>query len=104
MGIAAYNRGSQAISDGIRADHEAAHPAEFEMMDMLNAMPKYPEATPPWGDVHLGPGNGGWWIYCAKNGFGYWYVSLYEAVKRWDVSVVGYSDGIWDAVPNLSKS
>jgi hypothetical protein len=97
MGVAAYNRASACISK--RIDYEFNRPVEFEIMDALNALQKHPDATAPFTPVRIGEGHGGWWIYCAKTGFGYWYKTLHEAVKRWDVQVVGYENREWCAIP-----
>ncbi len=102
MGVAAYNRGSALIRQQIA---DEARPIEFEMMDRLNALPKYDEAIPPRGPsetVRFGEGHGGWWIHCPKTGFGYWYKTLSEAVRRWDVTIIGHDNGEWVAIPNDS--
>ena len=95
MGVAAYNRGSKAISDHISRE---ARPIEFQMMDMLNALPKYADAGTPFGPIHFVFSHGGCWAECPRTGFGYHYKTLHEAVKRWNVVVVGFSDGAWLAV------
>lgn len=98
MGVAAYNRTSNVIRQRIAAD---VRPAEFEFMEHLNDLPKYPEAAAPFGPVILVQGHGGWWIECQKTGYGYWYKTIREAVSRWRVTVVGYEGGCWYAEPSL---
>jgi hypothetical protein len=92
MGIAAYNRGSSAISQQISS---MARPAEFEMMDILNALPKYEDAGKPFGQIQFTMGNGGIWAECPVTGFGFWYPTLFEAVKRWRVTIVCFDRGVW---------
>lgn len=101
MGVAAYNRGSACISQQIANDKY--RPVEFDIMDTLNALPKYNTATPPHGSVRLGEGHGGWWIYCIKTGYGYWYKTLHEAIKRWDIVIIAYKNGEWEAIPTPNK-
>jgi hypothetical protein len=96
MGIAAYNRGSKAISDRIDAETRSA---EFDVMDILNDLPKYPDAGKSFGPVQFVAGNNGWWIECPVTGFGFWYSTLHEAVRRWRVTINGFNCGIWQAVP-----
>ena len=96
MGAAAYNRGSNAIR--IQIDSER-RPAEFEIMDRLNSMPRNKDATAPFGEVRIGQGHGGFWIFCPKNGFGYWYPTINEAVRAWAIDVIGYDNGEWIAIP-----
>lgn len=99
MGIAAYNRGSAAISQQIDAE---ARPVEFELMERLNAEPKYLDAGTPFGPTRLVPGHGGFWHQDrakGDSGFGYWYPTLYEAVRRWRVTIVAYEHGAWMADP-----
>lgn len=97
MGVAAYNRASACISK--RIDDEYNRPVEFEIMDALNSLTKYPNATYPFSRVNIGEGHGGWWVYCPKTGFGYWYTTLHEAVKNWDIQVIGYRNKEWNAIP-----
>lgn len=100
MGAAAYNRGSRAISEQIDAEQR---PVEFEIMDRLNALAKYPDAGRPFGPVRFIAGNGGFWIQDARKkdaGFGYWYKTLTEAVRRWRVTITGYNCGAWEAIPS----
>lgn len=96
MGVAAYNRGSLAIRRQLEAQ---SRPVEFEIMDVLNALPKYPDAGTPNGPVRLAFSHKGWWIVCPKTGFGYWYKTLHEAVKRWKIAVIGKEHQEWLAVP-----
>lgn len=92
MGIAAYNRGSKAISERIASDQR---PAEFEVMDVLNALPKYADAGKPFGPIQFAAGNGGFWAQCPVTGYGFWYSTLHEAIKRWRVTIVGFDCGVW---------
>lgn len=96
MGAAAYNRGSAAISAQIDAEKR---PVEFEIMDNLNALAKFKDAGTPFGPVRLVEGNGGFWIECPATGFGWWYTTLREAVRRWRVTIVGFDNGVWIAEP-----
>lgn len=57
-------------------------PVEFEIMDHLNALAKFNDAGTPFGPVRFVEGNGGFWIECPKTGFGWWYTTLREAVRR----------------------
>lgn len=50
MGIAAYNRGSQAIRERINQD---ARPREFEVIDFANSLAKYPDAGTPFGPIEF---------------------------------------------------
>jgi hypothetical protein len=100
MGAAAYNRGSQAISRQIDADAEAARAHEvFGMIDNLNAMPKAPNAPTPFGPIEYIFAHGGCWATCPVTGFGYFYKTLREAVRAWNVDITGYVDGKWRSVP-----
>lgn len=94
MGISAYNRGSAAISANI--DREA-RPVEFEIMERLNTLSKYPDAGRPFTDIQFVPDCGGFWAQCPATGYGFWYPSLAEAVRRWRVKIVGYDCGKWIA-------
>ena len=93
MGVAAYNRGSNAISQQISAE---SRPVEFEMMDNLNALPKYEDAGTPLAPIHFVYDPRGFWsAECPITGYGFWYKSLYEAVRRWNVNIIGWDNGIW---------
>lgn len=92
MGVAAYNRGTKAISEQIGA---AARPAEFVLMADLNAMPKNNSAKKPWGPIHFISGHGGWWATCPVTGFGYWYETLWAAVRAWRVTIIEFRNGTW---------
>lgn len=90
MGIAAYNRGSAAIARDCAAE---PRPAEFEIMDRLNAIPKKATAVAPFRvgkPITLEPGNGGFWLTCPITGRGYWYRTLRDAVSPWLIDVTGY--------------
>ena len=94
MGIAAYNRGSLALSREIDADQR---PIEFEIMERLNALPKYADAGKPFGPIQFESGNKGVWAVCPRTGFGFWYRTLPEAIRRWRVRIVAFDCGIWKA-------
>lgn len=100
MGIAAYNRGSRAISAQI--DREAT-PDELVLIRDLNSEPRDPEAPIPFGPIVFVPGHGGWWATCPVTGFGYWYPTLRKAVRSLDVTVVGvgieHGEPVFRAVP-----
>ena len=96
MGIAAYNRGTQLLARKIDAE---ARPAEFAMMDDLNALPKLPGSATPFDAIHFTPGHGGWWAECPTTGFGYWYRTLRQAVRSWNVSVHAHTGETWIAAP-----
>lgn len=96
MGVAAYNRGTEAIRRSISSGGRAA---EFQMMDRLNAMPRQAGANTPFGPINFVSGHAGWWAECPITGFGYWYKTLIQAVSAWRVDVVGYRDGTWIAAP-----
>ncbi len=97
MGVAAWNRGSGNISRQL--DNEA-RPSEFRMMDDLNALPKFDCAQTPFGDINFIRDRGVWVAECPKTGKGYWYKTLRDAVRSWNVSVIGYENGVWRAIPN----
>ena len=97
MGIAAYNRGTAAIRRQFESERR---PVEFEIMDILNSLPKYPDAGNPFGPVQFVSGHGGVWAECPVTGFGFWYPSLHEAVKRWNVTINGFDSGKWLARPS----
>ena len=95
MGIAAYNRGSSALSNSL--DREAR--VEFEIMDNLNALVKFPDAGTPFGPIWFSAGNGGVWAECPVSGKGFWYRTIHEAVRRWNVQIVGFEYNHWIAQP-----
>ena len=96
MGIAAYNRGSAALRREIDADQR---PVEFEIMERLNALPKYADAGKPFGPIQFASDSvrGGFWATCPVTGFGFWYRTLPEAVRRWRVQIVAFDCGVWRA-------
>lgn len=96
MGAAAEHRGIALISRLIDRDQRRS---EFVMMDDLNALPKFPDAGTPLGPIHFTPSHNGWFALCPITGYGYWYNTLREAVRRWRVSVNGYDHGVWIAQP-----
>src|SRR5260370_57921 len=97
MGIAAYNRGSQAIRERINQD---ARPREFEIIELANSLAKYPDAGTPFGPIEFAFSHGGYWASCPHTGFGYWYPTLYEAVRRWNVTLTGFRNGIFESQPS----
>lgn len=101
MGVAAYQRSSAAISRLIEDQYNEEHPREFEMMDLLNKKPKYPDCGKINEPVLFSFANGACWINVERkpDGFGYCYKSLSEAVRRWNVIIVGYDKGVWRAEP-----
>lgn len=96
MGIAAYNRGTSAISAHIDA---GKRPVEFDIMDVLNSLEKYPDAGMLLGNIHFPQHQGGFIAECPVTGFGFWYPTLHEAVKRWKVRIVGCNKGVFMGVP-----
>ena len=95
MGIAAYNRGSAALSREIDADQR---PVEFEIMDRLNALPKYEDAGKPFGPIEFVYDYRGFWVaQCPRTGFGFFYDTCAEAVRRWRVRIVAFDCGVWKA-------
>ena len=96
MGAAAEHRGNALIRKQIAAQDR---PAEFAMMDDLNALPKHEGAGTPFADIHFIHGHGGWWAECPTTGYGYWYATLREAIRRWRVEVYGYENTRWIARP-----
>jgi hypothetical protein len=98
MGIAAYNRGSQTLHACIA---QKQRPMEFVLMDDLNAQEKYPDAGTPFGPVQIYCDKNTWFIACPTTGFGFWYSTLRELLRRWHVQVTAY-DAItdrWTATP-----
>ncbi len=100
MGIAAYNRGSQAIRhalDGTQRD------PVFQCMEELNALPKYADAGTLWCPVTLTPRHNVWWIEGPKGarGYSYAYPSLRECVRRWRIALTAYdaTTGVWTGAP-----
>lgn len=87
MGAAAYNRGSKVVA---RQAAESARPVEFEIIERLNALPKFEDAGTPFGPVHFVASHGGVFAECPVTGFGYWYPTLHETTRRWRVVVTGY--------------
>lgn len=100
MGIAAYNRGSATITRQIDAE---MRPVEFEIIERLNALPKYADAVKPFGPIQFVSGNKGVWAVCPRTGFGFWYRTLPEAIRRWRVQVVAFDCGIWQAGPEQPR-
>ncbi len=98
MGIAAYNRGSLAIRREIAKNDR---PVEFEIIENLNNLPKYEDAGTPLQGITFAFDGMRWWALDPVKlwaGFGYYYPSLREAVKRWRVEITGYN-GMFLAEP-----
>ena len=87
MGAAAYNRGTKALAAQIAAEDR---PAEFALMDDLNAAPRSADAVAPLGPVDLVFSHGVWWAECPTTGRGYHYPTLRAAVAAWLIDVVEY--------------
>lgn len=111
MGIAAYNRGSQVIARQIQRDYPV-RPRAFEIMDRINALPKFGNDSllsalkvqrVPFPDtVALEFSRGVWWMMDPDNmyeGHSRWYRSLEDAIRSWDIFLVGYNETtrIWTA-------
>ena len=98
MSVAAYNRGSKAISDQIA--REARSP-EWDVMGSLNATRRHADARMPWGPIHFVKGHGGWWAECPKRGFGYHYPTLRAAIAAFHVTIVSYdaTTRVWGRDP-----
>ncbi len=58
MGAAAYNRGSKCISEQISREGRAAG---FDLIELLNAVPKHPNARRPFGPVLFKYDGRNWW-------------------------------------------
>lgn len=97
MGVAAYNRSSAVVRQMI---NDQQRPVEFRLMDELNAIPKYEDAGVPFGPIRFVHSHGGWWAECPVTGFGYWYRTLREAMRRWHVVIHTYEHGAWLAEPS----
>lgn len=102
MGAGAYYRGNRVIRQQLEAN---MRPVEFEVMDKLNALLKYPDAGTPHARIRFqfDKNSKRWWVLDEKKGFagfGYSYVNLHEAVKRWNVVITEYHDGAWIADPS----
>lgn len=98
MGIAAYNRGTAALRREIDSE---SHPVEFEILERLNALPKYADAGKPFGPIQFVADSvrGGFWAQCPVTGFGFWYRTLPEAIRRWRVEIIAFDCGKWIAAP-----
>ena len=98
MSKAAYDRGSQAIRNQVDQHSRAV---EFSMMDDYNALPKYPGAPTPFSDVVISTWRGGHWLADPEDDFGFWYRTLADAVRSWDIDLTGYdaSKQTWTATP-----
>ena len=101
MGVAAEYRWKMKC----RRDVDAlARPVAFDLMDRLNELEKYPDAVMPFGPIVFKHDGKRWWALDHEkmfSGFGYWYPSLPEAVRRWCVMLTEYDEikSQWLAVP-----
>lgn len=78
-----------------------ARPVEFEIMERLNALPKYADAGKPFGAIQFLYDPRGFWVAeCPITGYGFFYATLHEAVKRWRVTITGFVNGVWLAEVN----
>jgi hypothetical protein len=59
-------------------------------MEQLNSLPKRAGAPKPFGPIHFAYGHGGVWAECPETGFGYWYATLREAVRSFQVHITAY--------------
>lgn len=107
MGIAAYNRGSQVIAKQINRDYPKKNVA-FEIMDRINALPKFKHGTlsreildskiVPFSDkvtIFYDKQQNVWWILDPVklfDGFGYFYKSLEDLIRSWDIYLTGYDE------------
>jgi hypothetical protein len=97
MGAAATQRGNAAIIHGLESEQRYA---EFEMMDMLNALPKHHNVKKPFAPIKFASDGKYWWALDQKKGwkgFGFPYPTLRDAVRGWNVVIVGYKDEEWIA-------
>ena len=97
MGIAAYNRGSKALSERITMEQRDQM---FVFMEDLNAIPKHDDCGRPFKDVEIVQSRGVWWIECSSSGYGFYYKNLRELMRRWDVTIHSFIDGKFLASPN----
>jgi hypothetical protein len=100
MGAAAEHRGNALVRRQIAAE---PRPVEFQFMDELNALPKYPDAGTPFGEIRFVFSHNGWFAECPITEHGFWYRTLREAVRRWRVKVIGFDNGKWIAQPMPPK-
>ena len=89
MGVAAYNRGSRALS----AQIDRSLPSSLlSMVEDWNSVAPAHDATLPFtteAGLTMARGNGGWWLTCNITGFGYLLKSPWEIMKAFRVRVVG---------------
>jgi len=110
MGVAAYNRGSQSIANGIERDFPI-RPVCFDIMDRVNSIPKVKNINIEYSsDYSIRPfsdkcaiifSHGVWWLFDSEevDGFGYWYPSLEKLISVWDIYLTEYNEttNIWYA-------
>lgn len=99
MGIAAYNRGTNRIRRQLDAE---ARPVEFDMMDALNRLAKFPDAGRPFGRIEFVRERGLVWAQCPIKraaGTAFAFSNLYDAVRSFQVEIVAYDNGAWIAKP-----
>lgn len=79
------------------------------MIEELNRLPKYPDASCPFGRRPLrilyDAPHRIWWLQDAEKGhagYGWWYTSLRELMRRWEIVITGYdtTTRIFTAVPD----
>lgn len=90
MGVAACQRGNELLRRQIDA---LAIPVELDFIEHLNRLVKYPDAGTPMGAVRISyddRGKGRWWVECPVTGYGFFYPTIREAVRRWRIVVTGY--------------
>lgn len=90
MGIAAYNRGSTQIRRELANNQRLV---VFEIMERLNALEKYGDCGELRGAVVIKYDRGVWHLLDKEKlykGYGYWYPSLEELMRRWSIEITGY--------------
>ena len=107
MGIAASRRGDALITRGIDAERR---PVAWEIMDRLNAEPKYRDAGRMLSPadrlrITFDRHHRVWWLEReGRPGLGgFWYRSLSELVRRWQIDVTGWDHGDWLAVARKER-
>lgn len=81
-------------------------PFELLLMDHLNQLPKYEAAgkAPSPITLSFSANHKVWWLELeskGSSGYGYCYQSLREAVRRWNIEIVGWDNGTWRGIPRL---
>jgi len=106
MGHASFRRGAQAIRRSLEREQRAV---EFRLLEDLNALPKYPDAGLPLRPLRIDydAAHDIWWFADAvagPAGFAYWYSSLREGLRRWQIALTGYdaTTGTYSAIPRTT--